>query len=395
LQSRLARARRRLRERLTRPGLPAVYSANTAASTRTWMADFAGRFLPPPGLAELVCRQSLVLRFEPALVRTTVSSSVQVLVNKGLNSLFVSRLSNLALVSLTGIFLFGAILFGGQTSARPGQDEKPATKHVGTETQRATGDSPSARSRPPVVPAPRETRATAGRGQALVYALHKNGNRIRMEPVPNKNRRRRRLGPADHDGFDKEVIVDLSWAAVTGVVDHRAIESGFGNGAKIGRLAAEHVYRRVELERQERSDAGVWSNWRGVDPEPTLRFLDNLPELDFEKTPDDLRIFPLIDPLPYLKAGVWAGVDVDRFVPALIEKNAAPKIGGWRPATAGPSPLIPPLLMMRQLDFTVQPGQIYKYRARLVVDDSRSRKKEVAGAWSEPTEPVTVPQEAK
>jgi hypothetical protein len=39
----------------------------------------------------------------------------------------------------------------------------------------------------------------------------------------------------------------------------------------------------------------------------------------------------------------------------------------------------------------VRPGHTSRYRARLVVDDSRWRRTEVASAWTEPTEAVTVP----
>ncbi len=47
--------------------------------------------------------------------------------------------------------------------------------------------------------------------------------------------------------------------------------------------------------------------------------------------------------------------------------------------------------MLRQFDFSVEPGQTYRYRSRLVFWDARAGKKEVAGTWSEPTGPVTVP----
>jgi hypothetical protein len=47
--------------------------------------------------------------------------------------------------------------------------------------------------------------------------------------------------------------------------------------------------------------------------------------------------------------------------------------------------------MLRQFDFTVDPGQTDRYRARLVIWDTRGRRKEVAGSWSEPTGAVTVP----
>ena len=105
---------------------------------------------------------------------------------------------------------------------------------------------------------------------------------------------------------------------------------------------------------------------------------------------------PLVDPLPYLKAGVWNGVDVDRFVRKANENDAGqPPVmmgglmkGGGRVPKPKPAPAV---LMLRQLDFSVERGRTYRYRARVVVEDERGRKKEVAGPWSEPTLAFTVP----
>ena len=106
-------------------------------------------------------------------------------------------------------------------------------------------------------------------------------------------------------------------------------------------------------------------------------------------TPPELRLTNLVDPLPRLKAGKWTGVDVDRFVPAVHQEIPVPPPGNA--VRRVPEPPLPPLLMLRQFDFAVQPGHTYRYRARLVVDDSRWRRTERASAWTEPTEPVTVP----
>jgi hypothetical protein len=119
--------------------------------------------------------------------------------------------------------------------------------------------------------------------------------------------------------------------------------------------------------------------------------------VDVEKTPEELRLDAIVDPLPYLKAGAWSGVDVERFVPKRNENNA-----GQRPVMVGgqilggrqrtkPRAAVPPVLMSRQFDFSVDPGRTYRYRARLVVEDARWRRKEVAGAWSEATNPVMIP----
>jgi hypothetical protein len=270
----------------------------------------------------------------------------------------------------------------------------------------------SSRSEALIIPALREQRATSGRGKALVYALDENGDRMTNPEAVVPPRRRRRVvagdniddatpkRPIDPAAAPKEVIADLSWVVVTGVVDHRALERNFATRGNGGRHAAETVYRRVDLERQERSQAGGWSDWQSVDPEPTMRILDNIPEVDGEKTPEELRIESLVDPLPFLKAGVWSGVDVERFVPAVKKNNAGEQpglVGGLMKGggrSRRPRSAAPPLLMSRQLDFTVEPGHSYRYRARVVVEDARWRRKEVAGAWSEPTEAVTVPSVA-
>jgi hypothetical protein len=237
-------------------------------------------------------------------------------------------------------------------------------------------------------------------GQLLERLIASKGNRIPDAPVPVK-RRRRRAKAADNadagvpnfqenlESPAKEVIADLSWAAVTGVVDQRVIEQRLADGVRVGRLWAEQFYRRVELERQELSSTDGWSDWRAVDPEPTIRILDNLPEHNEEKAPEELRITNLVDPLPVLKPGKWKGVDVDRFVPAVHVENVVRPIGKAVPRV--PELPLPPLLMVRQFDFSVRPGHTYRYRARLVVDDSRWRRTEVASAWTEPTEAVTVP----
>jgi hypothetical protein len=45
-------------------------------------------------------------------------------------------------------------------------------------------------------------------------------------------------------------------------------------------------------------------------------------------------------------------------------------------------------MMVRSMDFTVEPGQTYRYRTRLVFWSERQM--ELPGRWSEPSESVTV-----
>ena len=122
-----------------------------------------------------------------------------------------------------------------------------------------------------------------------------------------------------------------------------------------------------------------------------MQVLDNMPEVDEERTPDEIRTLPLIDPLPHLTDGVWTGVDVERFVPKVKENNPDQPVGHVGRFEKTKRATTPPVLMVRQFDFSVAPGATYRYRARLAVDDTRWRRREVSGAWSEPTEAVTIP----
>ena len=309
---------------------------------------------------------------EPAQFQAIVSRSVRLLISKGSRSMRFIRWNGFALIPTAAVVVCGGFLLNNQTNAQPRQDIEQDRKAASAGAKSETVNSAATRPESLVIPVIREAAAAAGRGKVLVYALDAKGRRIPGEPVPAKRRRRRRE-PADQKGDrllngppaperpDKEVIVDMSWAVVTGVVDQRVIEQRLANGDRVGQLWAEQVYRRVDLERQERSATDRWSDWRAVDPEPTIQIFDNLPEYDQEMTPPELRLTNLVDPLPRLKAGKWTGVDVDRFVPAVHQEIPAPPPGNA--VRRVPEPPLPPLLMLRQFDFAVQPGHTYRYRA--------------------------------
>ena len=55
----------------------------------------------------------------------------------------------------------------------------------------------------------------------------------------------------------------------------------------------------------------------------TIKVLDNLPEEDEELTPDNVRPYGLVDPLPFLKSGLWEKVHIASLVPK--EKKEIPK----------------------------------------------------------------------
>ncbi len=263
-----------------------------------------------------------------------------------------------------------------------GQGQRTPTAAVDDVTSRGSAAQlPASLSKKAVVELTlREMTAAAGFATALLYVLDENGKRI-----PEK--------ADDPTSPSKERATPLPWAVVLGVVDHRAIEKTLLDGKPMWHAAAEHFYRRVELERQERSANDGWSRWAAVDPEPSTRILDNLPEVSYEKVAEEVRIPSLVDSLPSLKKGAWAGIDATHFVSAKPGKEvrapAEPKTG--RRESSKRSLVLPEYLMVRQFDFTVERGRTYRYRARLVLDDARARRREVQSPWSAPTVPVTVP----
>jgi hypothetical protein len=254
-----------------------------------------------------------------------------------------------------------------------------------------------------------------------MYALEKNGDRIPVQ----------RDAP---DGPAQEVVRDLQWVVVTGIVDQRRVQEWFRKNGQTTPPGAVDAYRRADLERQALQKDGTWSPWEPIDLEAKLEILDNLPELDEERVPERLRVNDLNDPLPFLKQGVWKGVDVEDLIPledrqqpepgvapegqerlpgGILRKKQGRAAGGMMGGMIGGmmgAPIVrprqpnmrgpvipprqpdsePPVLMLRQFDFAVESGRTYRYRARIVLDDGRRRADE-PGPWSEATEPVAIP----
>ena len=72
---------------------------------------------------------------------------------------------------------------------------------------------------------------------------------------------------------------------------------------------------------------GSWTEWQDVDAKVNLAVLDNLPEHDEELVPENVRPESLVDPLPFLKAGLWEKVHIASLVPK--EKKEIPKAAMW------------------------------------------------------------------
>jgi hypothetical protein len=353
----------------------------------------------PHALARRTCQLAVVVVSDPASIRTIVTGSILTLIEGGLRRMFLSRLSGAIVTVISGVFL-GTVLFYPQARS----DQPPAAesrRETAAKVEPVENEIPVHRSIE--IPAPRKLRVTAGRGGALMYALEKNGERIPVQrDVP--------------DGLAKEVVRDLQWVVVTGIVDHHRVQEWFRkNGRRSTPPRAEYLYRRADLERQTLQKDDTWSAWGPVDVDAKLEILDNVPEVEEERVPEPLRVQDLIDPLPFLKRGAWRGVDVEEFLAPQRrdpqELRVAPQ---GQPHAAdegllrGADEMIladrelrgrraiqrrqpeSPVLMLRQFDFAVEPGRTYRYRARVVLNDFR-RSADKPGAWSEPTEPVTIP----
>jgi hypothetical protein len=282
---------------------------------------------------------------------------------------------------------------GISSATTPGQTppKAPAPPEKITPAAQAPEVDPS-----PLV-APRDLTATAGSGGVLMYALNDRGERIMEGPARDPNR----PPPPEKMGPWKEVVRDVRWVAVVGVLDHWLIRERGARARGVDPSTFQQEYKRVDVERQVRQADGQWSEWAPIDFNKTYEIIDNLPELDIERTPEEVRPVALADPLPYLKKGTWSGVDPDVLLklPAGEKAPAAglPLPGMMRGAVrenATRKPL-PPVLMVRSLDFTVEPGKTYRYRVGVVVQNpeagQRKEPKELFGPWSVATAEATVP----
>jgi len=271
--------------------------------------------------------------------------------------------------------------------------------------------------------------------------------------------------PDAAEGPFKEELKGKRWIALTAVIDNEQMNKNWLVALKNPAIAFP-VYKRVDVERQARQSDGSWTDWAPVNQDKNYEITDNLTEVDPEEyVPETKRPVSLVDPLPFLKAGYWTGVHVARLVPADLrdvpKADANNGMGGpGRPGmgmaggpgmgmpggpgmgmasmggpgrggkggmagatmggdegaggmgmgsgeASGPvdEPVVPntePALMIRSLDFTVEPDTSYRFRARVVVFNPNkdhtdinpgvdTESKLLIGPWSESTDAVTVP----
>jgi len=119
----------------------------------------------------------------------------------------------------------------------------------------------------------------------------------------------------------KEITKGYRWVAITGVLDHGQLRDNYREALKNPAVAHPH-YRRLDLQRKTLQPDGTWSDWQDVDADKNLEVLDNLPEVEEELTPEPVRPEGLVDPLPFLKAGLWEKVHIASLVPK--EKKELP-----------------------------------------------------------------------
>ncbi len=420
VQSRLARARRRLRRSLARRGLSPQPSPERRDSSHGSTLALAVAHGLPSSLMQRTCQLAVLVASDPASMRTVVTDSVHALFKGGLRRMWLSKWGGAMITGMSGLFLCAAMMHAQAGSGQPAEGE--SSGKAASSSKPAENQAP----KPQTIEhqAPRKLKVTAGRGRALIYALDKDRNRIPVQ----------RDAP---DGLEQEVVRDLQWVVVTGVVDHRQVQEWFRKNGQANPPDASDAYRRADLQRQVLQKDGTWSPWGPIDLETKWEILDNLPETDEERLPERIRIDDLNDPLPFLKEGAWKGVDVEELIP-LVERHepkqgVAPAGQAQQPAGAvrkkrrraaggmmggtmaggmrgmggmmggaivrkKRGPVVrprqpdsdPPVVMLRQLDFAVESGRTYRYRVRTVLDDDR-RGADVRGAWSEATEPVAIP----
>jgi hypothetical protein len=194
------------------------------------------------------------------------------------------------------------------------------------------------------------------------------------------------------DGTLVEELKPVRWVVCVGTYDHRAASASMR--PYVGQQSKEKypTYRRLEVERQERAADGSWSEWKSPDAGPTERILGYITEVESEARLARVSVEPLASWLPHLEKGSWTGTSVTK-LELTDEQLNAPR-ARTRPRNEGGLLVTDePELLVRFLDFGVEPGKVYRFRCRIVFEDPRSHapsRSELLGPWSEPTDSVRV-----
>ncbi len=171
IQSRLARARRQLRRRLTHQGI----SLPRGCRSQRRDSALGALFSPargsgfPRGSDSGLCRLTASVASDPSSVGTMATGSVQRLIKGGLRSMLLAKLSPAA-VCLFGVLIAGGALFFQTAKSSPsGQDATPSRSQPG----QSPAEQPGVDGRRMVIPAPRELRATAGEGKVAALCARR------------------------------------------------------------------------------------------------------------------------------------------------------------------------------------------------------------------------------
>ncbi len=271
----------------------------------------------------------------------------------------------------------------------------------------------------------------------------------------------------EEGGPFKQVTKGYRWVAITGTLDHAQMLANYKEALKNPAIAHPN-YVRLDLERRILQADGTWSDWQKVDANKNLDVLDNLPANEVELAPKEVLPDGLVDPLPFLNAGLWEKVHIASLVPK--EKTQLPEepkaqpcgdmmgmmggrgygsgmammqnqmyqmqgqmrsaMGGMRGMMGGEGGMRSGMgmgmgmgmgttesvgnywkseekrVMIRGLDFTVEPETSYRYRVRIVVANPNYNREDVSpgtdtkskvleGPWSKETDIVTMPPDVE
>jgi hypothetical protein len=249
---------------------------------------------------------------------------------------------------------------------------------------------------------------------------------------------------------------------IVGKFDHKKQKEKYSKALKVDLASANPNYLRLDIERQEQETDGSWTEWGKVDRNVQKKINAVLTEVEQEQVPPEAIIPTLVDRLPYWEVGYWVGAHHAALVPKekLKPKETASKAatakkdrnmsisrgtsqqmtkegyekagggmssadysnamgaesgiaviggpsGGGKAGRAGGAAedfakSSADWIMVRALDFDIEPDATYRYRVRIVVANPNlgwesvapgvdTKTKELEGPWSEATDEVGVP----
>ncbi len=261
----------------------------------------------------------------------------------------------------------------------------------------------------------------------------------------------------DNPADAKKELHGFRVVTIVGKFDHKDQREKYSKALKVDLASANPNYLRLDVERQEQESDGSWGDWEAVNRGAQKRINSILTEVEQEQVPPEAIIPSLVDRLPYWEVGYWVGAHHAALVPKEKPKaketaTAAKKnrnmsisrgtsqqvsredyakasgvsnddyakamgtaesgiaiIGG--PSGGGKAgggsaedfaKSSADWIMVRALDFDVEPDAIYRYRVRIVVANPNLgwesvtpgvdiKTKELEGPWSAVTEQVSVP----